>query len=60
MGVLLSMVLSHSGMSVPLQSQVDCMRKGFSEGCSGGVLGMTCSVLGSFGDRLIVGLTYLW
>jgi len=34
-------------MSVPLQSQVDCMRKGFSEGCSGGCLGMTCSVLGS-------------
>jgi len=32
MGVLLSTVLRHSGTSVPLQSKVDCMRKGFSEG----------------------------
>src|SRR5882724_6522757 len=47
MGVLLSMVVRHSGTLVPLQIKVDHMRKGFSEGCSGGCLGMTCSVLGS-------------
>ena len=45
--LLLSMVLRHSGTSVPLCSEVDCMRKRFSEGCSGGCLGMTYSVLGS-------------
>ena len=32
MGVLLSMVLRHSGMSVPLRSEVDHTRKGFPEG----------------------------
>ena len=47
MGVLLSTVLRCSGMSVPLQSEVDHMRKGFSEGCGGGCLSTTCSVLGS-------------
>ena len=47
MGVLLSTVLRHRGMSVPLQSKVDCTRKGSSEGCSGGCLGMTCLVLRS-------------
>src|SRR5882724_8901479 len=47
MGVLLSMVLRHRGMSVPLQSKVDHTRKGSLEGCGGGCLGMTCSVLGS-------------
>ena len=34
-------------MSVPLWSKVDCTKKGSSEGCSGGCLGMTCSVLRS-------------
>src|SRR5882724_11163125 len=47
MRVLLSTVLRHRGMPVPLQSEVDCTRKGSSEGCSGGCSGMTCSVLGS-------------
>src|SRR5882724_10285369 len=47
MGVLLSMVLRHSGMSVPLWSEVDRIRKGISEGCSGCCSGMTFSVLGS-------------
>ena len=47
MGVLLSTVLRHRGMSVPLQSEVDHTRKGYSEGCGGGCLGMTCSVLRS-------------
>src|SRR5882724_3735848 len=46
-GVLLSTVLRHRGTLVPLQSEVDCTRKGSSEGCSGGCLGTTCSVLGS-------------
>src|SRR5882724_2588453 len=39
MGVLLSMVWSCSGMSVPLQSIAECMRKGGSSG-------MACLVLG--------------
>src|SRR5882724_9041030 len=47
MGVLLSMVLRHRGTSFPLWSEVDHMRKGSLEGCGGGCLGMTCSVLGS-------------
>ena len=47
MGVLLSMVLIHRGTSVPLQSEVDCMNTGSLEDCSGGCLGMTCSVLSS-------------
>jgi|SRR5882724_9392072 len=47
MGVLLSIMLRHSGMSVPLCGKVDHMRKGFSEGCGGGCLSTTCSVLGS-------------
>jgi len=47
MGVLLSTVLRHRGMLVPLQSEVDCTREGSSEGCGGGCSGMTCSVLGS-------------
>jgi len=47
MGVLLSKVLRYRGMSVPLQSEVDHTRKGSLEGCDGGCLGMTCSVLGS-------------
>src|SRR5882724_2206888 len=47
MEVLLSTVLRHRGMSVPLWSEVDHTKKGSSEGCSGGCLGMTCSVLGS-------------
>ena len=40
MGVLLSTVLSCSGMLVPLQSVAECMRKGGSSG-------MACSVLSS-------------
>src|SRR5882724_10488982 len=47
MGVLLSTVLRHRGMSVPLQSKVDHMRKGSLEGCSGGCSGMACLVLRS-------------
>src|SRR5882724_427072 len=47
MGVLLSTILRCRGMLVPLQSEVDHTRKGSSEGCSGGCLGMTCLVLGS-------------
>jgi len=47
MGVLLSTVLRHKGTLVPLQSEIHCTRKGFSEGCSGGCLDMTCSVLTS-------------
>ena len=47
MGVLLSTVLRHRGTLVPLQSKVDHTRKGSLEGCSGGCLRMTCSVLGS-------------
>ena len=47
MGVLLSTVLRHRGMSVPLWSEVDCTKKGSSEGCSGGCSGMTCLVLSS-------------
>src|SRR5882724_476927 len=47
MGVLLSTVLRHRIMSVPLRSEVDCTRKESLEGCSGGCLGTTCSVLGS-------------
>src|SRR5882724_8762183 len=39
MGALMSMVLSHSGMSVPLWSVAEHMRKGGSSG-------MACSVLG--------------
>ena len=46
-GVLLSTVLRCSGMLVPLWSEVEHMRNGFSDGCSGGYLGMTCSVLRS-------------
>ena len=44
-GVLLSTVLKDSGTSVPLQSKVDCMRRGFSQGCSGACSGTTCLVL---------------
>src|SRR5882724_9626929 len=40
MGVLLSTVLSCSGMSIPLQSVAECMGKGGSSG-------MACSVLSS-------------
>src|SRR5882724_11203818 len=47
MGVLLSTVLRCRGTWVPLQSEVDCTRKGFLEGWSGGCLDMACSVLGS-------------
>src|SRR5882724_1323625 len=47
MGVLLSTVLRHRGMSVILQSKVDHTRKGSLEGCSGGCSGTTCLVLGS-------------
>jgi len=47
MGVLLSMVLRHRGMSVPFWSEVDHTRKGSLECCGGGCLGMTCSVLRS-------------
>ena len=47
MGVLLSTVLRCRGTSVPLQSKVDCTRKGSLEGCSGGCSGMTCLVLRS-------------
>ena len=47
MGVLLSTVLRHRGMLVPLWSKVDHTRKGSLEGCGGGCLGTTCSVLGS-------------
>src|SRR5882724_1917874 len=47
MGVLLSTILRHRGMLVPLQSEVDHTKKGSLEGCSGGCLGMTCSVLRS-------------
>ena len=42
MGVLLSMVLRHRGMSVPLWSEVDHTRKVPSEGCGGGCSGTTC------------------
>ena len=34
-------------MSVPLQSKVDHIRKGSLEGCGGGCLGTTCSVIRS-------------
>src|SRR5882724_984111 len=47
MGVLLSTVLRHRGMLVPLWSKVDHTRKGSSEGCSGSCSDMTCSVLRS-------------
>jgi len=47
MGVLLSMVLRHRGMLVPLWSEVAHTRKGSSEGCGGGCSDTTCSVLGS-------------
>src|SRR5882724_6993083 len=47
MGILLSMVLRHRGTLVPLQNEVDHMRMGSLEGCSGGCSGMTCSVLSS-------------
>ena len=47
MGVLLSMVLRHRGMLVPLRSEVDDTKKVSLEGCGGGCLGMTCSVLRS-------------
>src|SRR5882724_3283160 len=47
MGLLLSTVLWYRGMLVPHQSEVDHTRKGSLEGCSGGWLGMTFSVLGS-------------
>src|SRR5882724_12978395 len=40
MATLLSMVLSSSGMSVPLRSVAECMRRGGSSG-------MACLVLGS-------------
>src|SRR5882724_12565468 len=40
MGVLLSTVLSCSGMSVPLQSVAECMRIGGSSGTACSVLGL--------------------
>src|SRR5882724_970187 len=47
MGILLSMVLRHRGTLVPLLRKVDHMRMGSLEGCIGGCLGTTCSVLRS-------------
>src|SRR5882724_540728 len=47
MGVLLSTVLRHKGMLVPLQRVADCMRRGVSASWGIGCLGMTGSVLGS-------------
>ena len=47
MGVLLSTVLRHRRMLVPQQIEVAHTSKGSLEGCGGGCLGMTCSVLRS-------------
>src|SRR5882724_2645680 len=47
MGVLLSMVLRHRGMSVPLQRVADPTRRGVSVSWGIGCLGMTGSVLSS-------------
>src|SRR5882724_1470466 len=47
MGVLLSTVLRHKGMSVPLRRVADRMRRGVSVGWGIGCLGMTGSVLSS-------------
>src|SRR5882724_1190619 len=46
MGALLCMVLSCSGMSVPLQSVAECMRKGGNSGTACLVLGLV--VTGDF------------
>ena len=47
MGVLLSMVLRHKGMSVPLQRVADHTRRGVLASWGVGCLGTTGSVLGS-------------
>src|SRR5882724_1012744 len=47
MGVLLSMVLRHRGMSVPLQRVADRTRRGVLASWGVGCLGMTGSVFGS-------------
>ena len=46
-GMLLSMVLSHKGISVPLWSVAEHTRKRSSEGWGVVCLGMTYSVFGS-------------